>query len=101
MRTATTASLLILALISSHGACAGPLAAEVTRRVQDNLPEFLELLSIPNVADRQADIERNAAFLSDAFERRGFEVLIIDNPARRPAVLAQLDGGGRDRKSVV
>lgn len=101
MRTATTASLLILALISSHGACAGPLAAEVTRRVQDNLPEFLELLSIPNVADRQADIERNAAFLSDAFERRGFEVLIIDNPARRPAVLAQLDGGGRHARTIL
>jgi acetylornithine deacetylase/succinyl-diaminopimelate desuccinylase-like protein len=97
MRIAIAASLLILA----HAACAGPLGAEATRRIQDNLPEFLKLLSIPNVADRQADIQRNAAFLSEALSRRGFDVLIIDNPAQRPAVLAQLEGGGRHARTVL
>jgi acetylornithine deacetylase/succinyl-diaminopimelate desuccinylase-like protein len=97
LRIAIAASLLVF----SHGTCAGPLAQEVTQGLQKNLPEFLELLAIPNVADEPADIQRNAQFLVEAFRRRGFDVGLVDNPARRPAVLAQLDGGGRHARTIL
>jgi len=47
---------------------AGALVDEITARAQQNFPEFLELLALPNVADQPADIQRNAAFLERAFQ---------------------------------
>ncbi|MGH8186992.1 MAG: M20/M25/M40 family metallo-hydrolase [Steroidobacteraceae bacterium] len=97
MRIAIAASLLIF----SHAACAGSLADAVAERVQDNLPEFLEVLAIPNIADQPGDIQRNAQFLLEAFRRRGFEARLVDNPAMRPAVFAQLAGGGRHARTIL
>src|SRR5689334_7231887 len=69
-----------------------PLAPDpVALAVQRNLPEFLDLLAIPNVASEPSDIQRNAAFLKTALEKRGFRTQLLDNPARRPLVFAQLD----------
>jgi acetylornithine deacetylase/succinyl-diaminopimelate desuccinylase-like protein len=78
------------ALLFSCGVCAGTLIDEITARSQQNFPEFLELLALPNVADQPADIQRNAAFLERAFQKRGFKTTLLENPAGRPAVLAQL-----------
>jgi acetylornithine deacetylase/succinyl-diaminopimelate desuccinylase-like protein len=52
--------------------------------------EFLQLLSIPNVARNEADMRRNAALLTDMFRRRGFEVETTDGPGS-PVVLARRD----------
>jgi acetylornithine deacetylase/succinyl-diaminopimelate desuccinylase-like protein len=71
-------------------ACAGD--AEVADAVQKNLGEFLALLAIPNVADRPADIRRNADFVKRELERRGFTAGLLANPANRPLVFAKLDG---------
>ncbi len=70
-------------------AAAGDLEAEVTRYSQRNFGEFLELLSIPNVASEPRDIGRNATYLKDAFRKRGFDVRQLSNPAERPAILAE------------
>jgi acetylornithine deacetylase/succinyl-diaminopimelate desuccinylase-like protein len=65
---------------------------EAAAAVQKNLGAYLDLLAIPNVADEPADIQRNAAFVQREFERRGFEAQLLDNPAKRPLVLAKLRG---------
>jgi acetylornithine deacetylase/succinyl-diaminopimelate desuccinylase-like protein len=84
--------------VAAHGADVatkydGPTAATV-EAAQRNLPEFLALLRIPNVAAEPADIQRNAAFLVESFRKRGFDAQLLDNAAHRPLVLAQL---GRPR----
>ncbi len=62
---------------------------EVIAAAQANVPELLQLLSIPNVADHPDDIQRNARFLEAAFKKRGFKTQLLDNPASRPLVFAQ------------
>ena len=46
---------------------------QVVKAAQKTFPEFLDLLAIADVADNPADIQRNAAFLQQAFIRRGFK----------------------------
>ena len=93
MRTALFVSITVRRFHDvGPGALAGSLSADVARQAQQNLPEFLDLLAIPNVADQPADIQRNATFLEQAFAKRGFKVRRVDNPAQRPAVLAELAG---------
>ena len=103
MRTASLGSTIaFVAFITSSGAAlAGSLSADVERQAQQNLPELLDLLAIPNVADQPADIQRNATFLEQAFAKRGFKVRRVDNPAQRPAVLAELSGAGPQARTVL
>jgi len=63
---------------------------QVVKAAQRTFPEFLDLLAIADVADNPADIQRNAAFLQQAFSRRGFKTQLLTNPANRPLVLAEL-----------
>jgi acetylornithine deacetylase/succinyl-diaminopimelate desuccinylase-like protein len=94
------AALLAVALAGVPAAATPPVSPmpasalapdPVALAVQRNLPEFLDLLAIPNVASDAGDIQRNAAFLKTALEKRGFRTQLLDNPARRPLVFAQLD----------
>lgn len=78
-----------VSLLLCRVAAAGGLQAEVTQFSQRNFAEFLEFLSIENVASEPRDIQQNAAFLEDAFRKRGFEVRQVSNPAQRPAVFAE------------
>ena len=97
MRTALFLSIIVL----MQGAHAGSLSADIARQAQQNWPEFLDLLAIPNVADQPADIQRNATFLEQAFAKRGFKVRRLDNPAKRPAVYAELGPSARQLASRV
>jgi acetylornithine deacetylase/succinyl-diaminopimelate desuccinylase-like protein len=83
------AALLALALTGAP--TAAPAADPVALAVQKNLPEFLDLLAMPNVASDAGDIQRNANFLKSALEHRGFHAQLLDNPAHRPLVFARLD----------
>src|ERR1051325_6516518 len=47
---------------------------------QQIIREFVELLSIPNVASDRAGIARNAAFLRAMLERRGMRAEIVETP---------------------
>jgi acetylornithine deacetylase/succinyl-diaminopimelate desuccinylase-like protein len=76
------------------GAKAGDQRATVEHVVQGNIAEFLELLRQPNVAANSEDIARNAVLLKAAFEKRGFGARLLDNPAGRPVVLAELRSAG-------
>lgn len=95
------AALLAIIVVFAQGAAAGSLSADVARQAQQNLPEFLDLLAIPNVADQPADIQRNATFLEQAFAKRGFKVRRIDNPAKRPAVFAELPAASPQARTVL
>ncbi|MGH8240909.1 MAG: M20/M25/M40 family metallo-hydrolase, partial [Steroidobacteraceae bacterium] len=100
MRTAPLVSI-ILFMTFTGSTLAGSLSADVVRQAQQNWPEFLDLLAIPNVADQPADIQRNATFLEQAFAKRGFKVRRLDNPAGRPAVLAEFAGAGPQARTVL
>ncbi len=100
MRTALFVSIVAYVAFSQN-ALAGSLSADVARQAQQNWPEFLDLLAIPNVADQPADIQRNATFLEQAFAKRGFKVRRLDNPAKRPAVFAELAGPGPQARTVL
>jgi acetylornithine deacetylase/succinyl-diaminopimelate desuccinylase-like protein len=77
------------ALAALGNAEAGELREQVERAAQQNFAEYLDALRIPNAPAEPADIQRNADFLARAFERRGFEVRLVTNPAGRPVVLAE------------
>jgi acetylornithine deacetylase/succinyl-diaminopimelate desuccinylase-like protein len=91
----------IVAAFAPSGAYAGALRAQVETAVQQNLPEYLDLLSVPNVAATPSDIARNAERLVQAFERRGFVSRIVTNSAGRPAVLAELDSSAAAAPTVM
>ena len=80
--------LTVLAVVGD--AAAGALHEQVERASQKNFAEYLDALRIPNLPARPADIQRNAEFLSRAFERRGLAVRLVTNEAGRPVVLAEL-----------
>ncbi len=74
---------------------------QVVKAAQKNFPEFLDLLAIADVADNPADIQRNAAFLQQAFTRRGFKTQLLANPANRPLVLAELKAAAAGAKTLL
>jgi acetylornithine deacetylase/succinyl-diaminopimelate desuccinylase-like protein len=78
-----------VALAAFGHAAAGELREEVERAAQNNFGEYLDALRIPNVPANPADIQRNAEFFSRSFERRGFAVRFVTNPAGRPVLLAE------------
>jgi acetylornithine deacetylase/succinyl-diaminopimelate desuccinylase-like protein len=51
--------------------------------------EFVELLSIPNVASDAPKIRRNADFIGELLERRGFAVDFLEQSGAPPAVFAE------------
>jgi acetylornithine deacetylase/succinyl-diaminopimelate desuccinylase-like protein len=102
MRAALRLSIIVASIVAFGGTVhAGSMSADIARQAQHNWPEFLDLLAIPNVADQPADIQRNAAFLEQAFAKRGFKVRRLDNPANRPAVLAELTTAGPQARTVL
>jgi acetylornithine deacetylase/succinyl-diaminopimelate desuccinylase-like protein len=102
MRTTLAVSIILVSIIAFGGSAhAGSMSAEIARQAQHNWPEFLDLLAIPNVADQPADIQRNATFIEQAFGKRGFKVRRLENPANRPAVLAELVTAGPQARTVL
>src|SRR5438874_3371324 len=73
----------------------------VTAAARRNFSEYLELLAIPNIPDKPDDMRRNAAFLENAFRKRGFSTQLLDNPAGRPLVFARSDAAAPGRKTIL
>src|SRR6185369_538004 len=93
--------ILAMTLLAAAPLSARPWDDRVAEATQQNLAEFLELLAIPDVADVPADIQRNAAFLQSAFDKRGFETRLLANPANRPLVYAHLASHVPGAKTVL
>ena len=55
------------------------------------LEDFSRLLAMPNVATRVSDIETNAAFITAALQRRGFQTQLLSaGPGTPPAIYGEL-----------
>ena len=92
MRVLNRIAAGVCALLLQANALAGSQATAITAATQKNLPEYLELLRLPNVAVEPSDIQRNLTFLEQSFQKRNFKTHRLDNPAARPMLLAELDG---------
>lgn len=63
---------------------------------QDIIREFMEVLSIPNIASDRENIRRNAEFLRTMLERRGFAGRVMET-AGNPVVFGELSAPGAAR----
>lgn len=96
------AALLGAAFLSfAQAAVAGSLAGQITAASQKNVSEYLELLSIENVADQPANIQRNAQFLEQIFRKRGFQTHLLNNAAQRPLLLAELPRANKNAATIL
>ena len=90
-------ALFFLAQVTS----AGSLAEQITAASQKSFGEYLELLSIANIADEPRDIQRNATFLEQSFRKRGFKTHLLNNAAQRPLVLAELSRANKNAPTIL
>ena len=63
-------------------------------------PEYLRFLAMPSDAVVPADIQKNAAFLEDAFRKRGFEARQLDNQGK-PMVFAEMKSPTAGARTVL
>ncbi|MBL8270234.1 M20/M25/M40 family metallo-hydrolase [Steroidobacter sp.] len=98
-------SILAVACIAvgfpAGAALAGAQAAAISAAVQKNVPEYLELLGIPNIPAEPADMQRNAAFLEQSFRKRNFKTQLLASPAGRPMILAELNGARASAATIL
>jgi acetylornithine deacetylase/succinyl-diaminopimelate desuccinylase-like protein len=82
---------LAAVLLLSSPAGADPMHSSpdlVQSIARKTIPEFVELLSLPNDSIRAADIEANARWLEAAFQKRGFTTRLLPNKDK-PLVYAE------------
>jgi acetylornithine deacetylase/succinyl-diaminopimelate desuccinylase-like protein len=91
---------VVIILLSSHQLHAQTLDALAEKYSAATFPEFIQLLSIPNISAVPADIQKNTAFLDAAFQKRGFKTTVWPNNGR-PLLFAELPGAKPDRKTVL
>ena len=65
-----------------------------------NYKEFVELLSLPNDAVVPADIQKNTAWLEQAFQKRGFQTRQLANNGK-PMLYAELPGADPAKKTIL
>jgi acetylornithine deacetylase/succinyl-diaminopimelate desuccinylase-like protein len=63
-------------------------------------PDYFALLSMPSDSIRPEDIQKNAAWLVKAFEKRGFKARELDNKGK-PLVFAAYDGNTGKRPTIL
>ena len=63
--------------------------------------EFVDLLSIPNIATERTDIRRNADTIAKLLEKRGVASQLVDLPGANPIVFGDLRTPGATRTIVL
>jgi acetylornithine deacetylase/succinyl-diaminopimelate desuccinylase-like protein len=99
LRSIAAFALCSLALAAFADATV-PSAELVTKAVQKNFPEYFEMLAMPNDAVNAADIQKNAAWLEQAFRKRGFATRLLPSNGK-PLVYAALERTVPDAKTVL
>ena len=109
-RTSATAAFSLAILLATGAArAAEPVRDPIREKVRawraaherEIVGELSDLLALPNVATRVADIERNADRLTEMLQRRGFEVRRLSaGPGTPPALLGDLRVPGAKRTIV-
>jgi acetylornithine deacetylase/succinyl-diaminopimelate desuccinylase-like protein len=94
--------LALAALAASAQTNPAAQAARQWREAHERavLSEFVELLSLPNVARDEANIRKNAAAVAALFERRGVKTRLLEVPGAPPAVYGEIDTAGATRTLV-
>jgi acetylornithine deacetylase/succinyl-diaminopimelate desuccinylase-like protein len=90
MPTHRTFALLLsaAACLPALGQVVIPSPAQVSTAVRASIPEYLELLSMPNDAVVPADVQKNADWLERAFRKRGFTTRQLANDGK-PLLFAE------------
>jgi len=88
--------LLCLSTIGLSGQLRQPVEQFVAAHQQEIVREFVELLSIPNVAADRDNVRRNATLLAGLFRKRGFTAEILETEGN-PLVFAELQVPGAQR----
>jgi acetylornithine deacetylase/succinyl-diaminopimelate desuccinylase-like protein len=73
---------------------------ESERLARASFPEYFEFLAKPSDAVNAEDIQRNAAWLEQAFQKRGFRTQQLANEGR-PLVFAELGAPVKGRKTIL
>ncbi|MBP2291874.1 M20/M25/M40 family metallo-hydrolase [Azospirillum rugosum] len=81
-------------------AASSSVDALAAKHASANYREFVELLAIPNDAVVPADIQKNAAWLERAFQKRGFQTRQLANNGK-PMLYAELPDADPARKTVL
>jgi acetylornithine deacetylase/succinyl-diaminopimelate desuccinylase-like protein len=97
--------LLALLMISSNPAAreqSPGAAARAYRQAHEHqiISEFLELLSIPNVASDTPNIRRNAALITRMLERRGVKTRLLEVTGAPPVVYGEINTPGAARTII-
>jgi acetylornithine deacetylase/succinyl-diaminopimelate desuccinylase-like protein len=74
--------------------------ASIRNAAVASFPEYLELLSLPNDSIKPADIQVNAVWLEQAFQKRGFHTQQLANKGR-PLVFAEYGTPDSKLKTVL
>jgi acetylornithine deacetylase/succinyl-diaminopimelate desuccinylase-like protein len=103
-RWATVFAVGLVAATAAPALAASPKAAVREWRQaheKEIVGDFVTLLSKPNVATTLADVDANAAYISDLLTRRGFKVQLLRAAPGTPAsVFAELKTPGAKRTVV-
>jgi acetylornithine deacetylase/succinyl-diaminopimelate desuccinylase-like protein len=93
--------LSALALVMNF-ASSETLDEQVLRKYAlQSFPEYLELLTLPNVSTLPGDhLVTNAKWLKAAFEKRGFKVVMAENQ-NHPLVLGELMTNEAEKKTIL
>lgn len=75
-------------------------ADEAVKLARQSMPEYFEFLSLPSDAVNPEDIQRNAAWLEKAFQKRGFSTRQLANEGR-PLVYAEYGKPVKGRKTIL
>jgi acetylornithine deacetylase/succinyl-diaminopimelate desuccinylase-like protein len=97
--------LLFTLLLSAAPHALAQNAAAVARAYRQSheheiMREYIELLSIPNVASDTPNIKRNAALISRMLERRGVKTRLLEVPDAPPVVFGEIDTPGAARTLI-
>lgn len=104
MNTLSRAVHLIIVFLSISACISAQANSELNTLIENrskaNLPEFFELLSIPNDSTVAADIKKNVVWMSQALDKRGFTTKELPNNGK-PMLYAEYKTKKANAKTVL
>ncbi len=105
MKLRITLTVLLLFFFSNHvfaQSSAAAAAARSYRQAHEHeiISEYVNLLSIPNVASDTPNIRRNAALISQMLEKRGVRTQLLEVPGAPPVVYGEINAPGATRTLI-
>lgn len=101
MRFASLVAFALLFTASARAALPDGFDEQSIRRAAAGIfPDYFELLAMPSDSIKPEDIQKNAAWLAKAFEKRGFTAQELDNKGK-PLVFASYEGNKGNRPTIL